>query len=126
MNIFCTQCGTNNNGGNFCIQCGNKLVVQTQQSLPNTGRLILNRKGKIMGFAIKINIKINNVSYELGAGKNITLDLAPGLYQISYGIWCRSDEVISINIMPGGSYLIDFVYDPVWGGFKIGKDSKLQ
>lgn len=135
MNNFCTQCGTSNKGGNFCIKCGAQLTNNMQQlayqtpvqQLPiNTGRLILNRKDKIMGAAVKIHIKINGVAYELSAGKNITLDLAPGMYQIAYGMWCRSDEMIAINIVPGNQYLIDFVYDPLWGGFKIGKESKLQ
>ena len=130
MNNFCTQCGTKSDGGNFCTKCGNALQSQvntiSQIQTTSTGCLVLERKGKVMGFAVKIHIKINGIDYELGAGENITLNLVPGLYQISYGVWCRSDEVIAINIVSGNNYLIDFVYDPLWGGFKIGKNSKLQ
>ena len=59
MNYFCTQCGTPNNGGNFCIKCGcpaNNQVAQAPQQVlynqpvqMNTGRLVLMRKGKVMG-----------------------------------------------------------------------------
>lgn len=129
MNNFCSQCGTKNNGGNFCTKCGNRFPqtnLDAQQLSNNTGKLVIRRKNKVMGFAIKIHITINGVKYELGAGENIILNLAPGTYLLAYGIWCRSDEVITINITPGNDYLIDFVYDPLWGGFKIGKDSKLQ
>lgn len=133
MNYFCTQCGTPNNGGNFCITCGcpinNQIAQQTLYSQPvqvNTGRLILMRKGKVMGFAIDIHITINGLSYKLEAGNNISLDLAPGICQISYKVWCRREKTITINIVAGNYYLVDFVYDPLWGGFKIGKDSKLQ
>ena len=134
--MFCTQCGTPNNGGNFCIKCGcpsNNQVTQAPQQSPynqtiqaNTGRLVLMRKGKVIGFAIDIHITINGLSYKLDAGNNITLDLAPGMYQISYKVWCRREKTITINVVAGNNYLVDFVYDPLWGGFKIGKDSKLQ
>jgi len=134
MNNFCTQCGTNNNGGNFCVKCGASMNIQANyaqqsvvpQSYANTGRLVIQRRGKIMGAAIKINVKVNGVAYELGAGENIVLDLVPGIYQITYDVWCRREKAVTINIVSGNNYLIDFVYDPLWGGFKIGKESKLQ
>ena len=128
MNNFCTQCGANNVGGNFCVTCGSPINNQVAQQpvQTNTGQLILMRKGAVMGFAIDIHITINGVSYKLSAGNSITLDLAPGSYQISYKVWCRREKTITINIVAGNNYLVDFVYDPLWGGFKIGKESKLQ
>lgn len=139
--MFCPKCGTQNNGGNFCIACGNPLNIdkqaqissgnqiafnQTNQNNIATGQLILRRNGKVMGFAIDIHITINGVPYKLKAGDNLTFNLSPGNYQITYKVWCRREKAVSINVIPGNYYILDFVYDPLWGGFKLGKESKLQ
>lgn len=139
--MFCPKCGTQNNGGNFCIACGNPLNIdkqaqissgnqitfnQTNQNNIATGQLILRRNGEVMGFAIDIHITINGVPYKLKAGDNLTFNLSPSNYQITYKVWCRREKAVSINVIPGNYYILDFVYDPLWGGFKLGKESKLQ
>lgn len=124
MNNFCNNCGNPITSGKFCTNCG--APISTTNILANTGHLSIKRKGQIMGFAVNVHVKINEVPYELGAGQKIDLDLAPGTYRITYKIWCRREKEVIINIVAGNNYLIDLVYDPLWGGFKLGANSKLQ
>lgn len=130
MNNFCPKCGHQiMPGSNLCHNCGNNMaptqVYQPQVTTVNTGHLVINRQKSFVGCAIAIHITINGVPYELNNNSQLVFDLAPGSYQVNYKVWCRREKSVIINVHAGGNYLVDFVVDPIWGGFKIGDGSIL-
>ena len=142
--MFCTNCGCQNTSGNFCVQCGAPLNNVQQPAMVNQpvqpqvpiqqpmgqngtmGQLVLKRDSALIGFAVDIHITVNGAPYQLSAGKSVVLDLVPGTYRITYKVWCRKEKEVIINVFAGNQYILDFVYDALWGGFKLGKYSKLQ
>lgn len=131
MNHFCSKCGHQvMPGSNICHNCGTNMApttpYQPQVTSVGTGRLVINRQSSFIGCAIAIHITINGMPYELKNNSQLALDLMPGVYQITYKVWCRRQKTVTVNVRAGGNYLIDFVADLFWGGFKIGNGSVLE
>ncbi|MBR3523939.1 MAG: zinc-ribbon domain-containing protein [Bacilli bacterium] len=117
--MYCPKCGNYvEDGAQFCNNCG---LAQTPTTVSNN--LIISRPGKLMGAAINITVNINGVETKIGAGDVVGFNLSPGMAVIKYKVWCRREKEVTINVVPGRNYSIIFKYDPLWGGFKIGKDS---
>lgn len=120
--MFCPKCGNNvEEGKSFCGNCGTNVNAN-----PENNNLTISRPGKIMGAAINITVNVNGVETKIGAGDTVGFNLSPGMAVIKYKVWCRREKEVTINVTPGKQYSIVFKYDPLWGGFKIGKDSVLN
>lgn len=121
----CSNCGNKiNPNAKFCDQCGAE--IKQVDNLLEPGHLVLNRKKGFYGVAIGIIVTVNNVEYRLDNGDKFTIELAPGIYNVTYKVWCRRKKEVTVEVASGEEYLIDFVNDYLWGGFKIGKNSKLK
>lgn len=121
----CPKCGNKlNPNAKYCEQCGTGIIQVSDSPIP--GHLVLNRKKSFYGVAIGIIVTINNVEYRLDNGDNFTITLAPGTYTLTYKVWCRRKKEVIVEVESGGEYLLDFVNDYLWGGFKVGKNSKLK
>jgi len=116
---FCGRCGTPINNQNMNVN--NQIVSNC-----NTGKLIITRKNIFYGMAVNLDVFINGILYKLGNGGRYEFDLAPGMYNIEYKAWCRRKKSIQINIVAGNFYVVDFVPDYLWGGFKPTNRCKLQ
>ena len=90
------------------------------------GKLVIRRVKNIYGFAVKLPIYVNGIEYKVGNGEGFELDLVPGLYYITWKFWCRRDQSIQINVMPGNYYVVEFKPDYLWGGFKLSKNCKFN
>ena len=121
--MYCTNCGAEVQG-NFCTKCG--AAVGSAPMNQGNGTLVITRPSKFWGWAVKLNVMIDGNAYPLGAGQSLSFTLTPGNHVISYKIWCRREQIIQLAVVPGGSYSVVFDYDWLWGGFKVGKSSKLQ
>lgn len=120
--MFCTKCGSKVEG-RFCSSCGSPVEDNNLQQ----NNLIIERVKGVMGVAINIDITVDNSNIiKLPNGSKLTYNLEPGVHTITYKVWCRRQKDVSINVEPGKNYYIKFVYDPLWGGFKISKDSILK
>lgn len=131
MNNFCSSCGHKiMPGSNICHNCGKNMAptqpYQPQVTSVGTGHLVINRQKSFIGCAIAIHITINGAPYELKNNSQIILDLVPGVYQITYKVWCRREKSVTLNVRGGGNYLLDFVVDFLWGGFELGPGSILE
>lgn len=123
----CPNCGLDLvAGANFCDKCGASLNPTTQVNNAGTGHLLIKRKSSFYGFAVSISVNINNLDYSLGNGDELNFDLLPGRYVITYKVWCRRKKEVTIDVVSGGNYYIEFVNDYLWGGFKLSKNSKLN
>lgn len=128
---FCTGCGNPvnnmNNANNFNNINNLNPVSNNFNNIninPGMGKLILSRKESFYGFAVKLTVVINGYVYSLGNGFRYDLDLAPGVYNVTWKFWCRRDKTIQINVMPGNIYCVDFKPDYLWGGFKLSERCK--
>ena len=115
----------------FCSECGAKME-NTQDTCPSCGKkkgrefnLKISRPGKIMGFAVKLHITVDNIEFDLAANDEKTLKLNNGVHTIKYNIWCRREHSIDVTIADGKVCNVIFVYDALWGGFKVSKKSTL-
>lgn len=123
----CPNCGNPISGNiNFCDKCGYQLVQITPAQTSDTGHLHIVRKKSFYGCAVSLSVTINNVDYKLNNGDELNFDLQPGRYVITYKVWCRRRKEVTIDVVAGGNYLMEFVNDYLWGGFKLSKDSKLN
>ncbi len=127
--MFCTKCGKEVNG-EFCEHCGNQIGVNSgnvsQVVNDSQHNLVIKRKGSFLGCGININLTINGNSYYLSNGQELFFTLVPGENVITYKVWCRRLKTINLNVEAGKSYIINFVPDLLWGGFKVSSDSILQ
>ncbi len=123
----CPNCGNPIvNSSNFCKKCGIQLNQSTQTNTSETGHLSISRKKSFYGCAISLSVVINNSDYKMNSGDVLKFDLQPGRYIIAYKVWCRRQKEITIDVVAGGTYFVEFVNDYLWGGFKISKNSKLN
>lgn len=121
--MFCPNCGAEVNGS-FCTKCGTPINGGTNPY--QGGTLLITRPSKFWGWAVKLNVAIDGTIYPLSAGQTLSFNLVPGVHVITYKIWCRREQRVDLNVVPGGNYSVVFDYDWLWGGFKVGKASKLQ
>ena len=121
--MFCPKCGYALKGNDaFCPSCGLNINGNSQPSVTNTN-LVIARPGKVMGCAINLKITVNGTEVKLGAGDTLNFNMPVGPCSVKYKFWCRREKEVLINIQSGRQYSVIFKYDPLWGGFKIGKDS---
>jgi len=113
---------------NFCEKCGYQITSTATEKIDTkeTGHLLVSRKKSFYGFAISLNVQINNVDYNLSSGDTIDLNLLPGKYLITYKVWCRRQKELTIDVLANQEYFLEFVNDYLWGGFKVSKNSKLN
>lgn len=117
--MFCGSCGAElKDGEKFCASCG----AENEMADYN---LEIIRPGKIMGCAVDLHVTIGDTQYELGAGKSFKIKLDNGEHTIKYKIWCRREHEVIVNIEDNKVCRVEFVYDALWGGFKISKKSVL-
>jgi hypothetical protein len=98
----------------YCENCGNKIA-----------NLIIERPGKVMGVLVDLNVTVGDTTYALGANKSYKFKLPNGIYNIKYKIWCRREKEVIVSIEDNKVCHIEFVYDALWGGFKVSKNSIL-
>ncbi len=130
-NVVCPNCNyANPIGAKFCSKCGGSLelnqVTKLVQEYATTGHLVIERKKSFWGCAISLKIEIAGNSYDLSNGSKLEFDLVPGVYSISYKVWCRRLKTVDVNMTSAGNARIYFVPDLLFGGFKVSKESKLQ
>ena len=125
----CNSCGSPVNG-QFCNNCGSPVGAPVQQVVSqvgtNNGTLVINRKRSFVGVAVNIAMTLDGQPFQLCNGQQLAYTLTPGMHVITYKVWCRRKKTVEVNVVAGGQYLIDFVPDLLWGGFKLSKESKLQ
>ena len=121
--MFCVNCGKEVND-NFCTACGTP--VNGGVSSFGQCNLEISRPDAFWGFAAKLNVTVDGNVYTLYAGQKININIAPGLHEVKYKIWCRREQRVTVSAMAGGNYSVIFVYDWLWGGFKVSPTSKLQ
>lgn len=115
--MFCSNCGTKiENKTGVCPSCG---------TLASEGNLKISRPGKIMGCAVKLHITVDDIEFDLGAGSSKELNLSAGVHTVKYNIWCRREHSVDVTIEDGKVCDVIFVYDALWGGFKVSKKSTL-
>lgn len=126
--MYCQKCGSVVNGA-YCSNCGNpvsSMPIAQSDTQTNNGILVINRKNSFFGIAVNIGITIDGNPYQLSNNQQLSFALTPGVHTITYKSWCRRTKTVEINVVAGGNYLLDFVVDFLWGGFKLSKKSKLQ
>lgn len=90
-------------------------------------KLFIKRKKSIWGCAIKMHITIDDLEkFDLGNNETKEIDLTKGEHIVKYKVWNRRNKEVIINAEDGKEYTLSFKYDPLWGEFKIGKDSILD
>lgn len=90
-------------------------------------KLEIRRKKSIWGCAIKMHINIDDVEkFELSNNEAKEVDLTKGEHTVKYKVWNRREKSVVINAKDGKEYKILFKYDPLWGGFKIAKESVID
>lgn len=125
--MFCTKCGSKiKDDSTFCEHCGNK-VNGVNENNSSQGSILFRRNNSFVGVIIGISIYIDgNLWKELRNSCDLEIKLPSGRHAISYKVWCRRMKTVEIDIKAGESYYFNFVPDYLWGGFKLGKDSKLN
>lgn len=96
------------------------------EQMSGQGLLTIIRDKSFVGCAINIKITIDNYPYELSNGQVLSFNLVPGRHVITYKCIWRRMKTIEINVMPNKNYSLMFVYDWLWGGFKLASNSVLQ
>ena len=120
--MFCNNCGTPVNSQSENLSNIQEVSMQSN----NNGLLVVNRKNSFVGIDVNIAMTIDGSPFQLCNNQQFSFSLTPGVHTITYKVWCRRTKTVQINVVPGGNYLIDFVADWLWGGFKLSKNSKLQ
>jgi len=138
--MYCMKCGNEIVGNDkFCPKCGSSIEQSNSNVINNTNVntnnvvntadvavLKVERKSSFWGFAVQVDIQVDGVSYNLGAGEAFLVNLTPGKHVVTYKVWCRSLKTIEINAVAGKNYYLPLVIDLILGGFKIGKDAVLN
>lgn len=147
-NNVCPKCGAVvAPGTSFCVGCGTPVGgVQAQQAVQpmqqqvapaqvqqpvmaqvatGGGSLLVRRKSSFFGCAVPLTVTIDGNSYTFNNGNEFTFNLTPGVHVVTWKFWSRSLQQTQVTVAPGGTYLVELVYDWLWGGFKLGKDSKV-
>lgn len=114
----------------FCESCGEKLeskdaVCKACGSKNGEYNLVISRPGKIFGFAVKLHITIDDIEFDLAANEERFLKLSKGVHTVKYNIWCRREHSIDVSLEDGKNAKVIFIYDALWGGFKVSKKSTL-
>ncbi len=87
-------------------------------------KLIIKRKKSVWGCAIKMHIDIDeSEKFDLSNNEEKEVDLTKGEHIIKYKVWNRREKSIVIKAEEGKEYAMIFKYDPMWGGFKLAKES---
>ena len=116
--MFCENCGTKlENNEKVCKSCETKYKEGYN--------LKISRPGKIMGFAVKLHITVDDTEFDLAANDEKTLNLSEGIHTVKYNIWCRREHEVNVKIEKDKICEVIFKYDALWGGFKISKKSIL-
>lgn len=124
---YCKECGKFiEAGAKFCNKCGATINQDVEQNKKDSGKLIIRRKSSILGAAVGIKVTLNGTDYTFTNGTEMSFDLNPGTYTVSWKFWCRSLQKTDVVITSGNTCLVELVYDWLWGGFKLGKNSKIN
>ena len=87
-------------------------------------KLEIRRKKSFGGCAVKMHIDIDDIEkFDLGNNETKEVDLTKGEHTIKYKVWNRREKSVVINAQDGKEYKILFIYDPLWGGFKMAKET---
>ncbi|MCX4364902.1 MAG: hypothetical protein OSJ70_03935 [Bacilli bacterium] len=90
-------------------------------------KVIIRRKKSVWGCAIKMHIAVDDAQkFDLSNNETKEIDLAIGEHTVKYKVWNRREKSVVINVHEGKEYSLLFKYDPLWGGFKLAKDSTLE
>lgn len=116
--MFCSNCGASvDTSSDVCPSCNKKLTGEFN--------LKISRPGKVMGFAVKLHVTIDNIEFDLAANDERVLNLSNGVHTVKYNIWCRREHSVDVTIEDGKVAHVIFKYDALWGGFKVSKKSTL-
>lgn len=116
--MFCSNCGTKiESNETTCPSCGTKVGENFN--------LKISRPGKVMGFAVKLHITVDDIEFDLAANDEHVLNLSNGVHTVKYNIWCRREHSVDVTIEDGKVCNVIFKYDALWGGFKVSKKSTL-
>lgn len=135
----CSKCGAVMAPGvKFCASCGTPVgevpaqqpVAAVQQPVAQVtpgigGSVLIRRKSNFFGCAVPLTVTVDGSSYTFNNGNEFTFNLTPGVHVITWKFWSRRLQQTQVTVVPGGTYLVELVYDWLWGGFKLGKDSKI-
>jgi hypothetical protein len=69
-------------------------------------------------------IKNNAYTYNITENE-LTLNLTPGVHVVTWKFWSRRLQQTQVNVTVGNQVFVELVYDWLWGGFKLGKNSIL-
>lgn len=130
--VVCPNCNyANQLGATVCSNCGGSLeinqVTRLVQEYATTGHLGLERKKSFWGGAMTLKITVAGADYVLKNGDKLDLDLAPGIYPVTYkSLWHKLKKV-DVSITSAGKFNLYFVPGLMFGAIKLDmKKSKIQ
>jgi hypothetical protein len=122
---FCSGCGTPVQGSVQNVPVQPAPVQQPVVAQGGYGSLFIRRVSNAFGCAVPLTVTVDGNSYTFNNGNELTLNLTPGVHVVTWKFWSRRLQQTQVNVTVGNQVFVELVYDWLWGGFKLGKNSIL-